>query len=325
MTMFELYRTIMKHMRCPRWVFRLDPAGICLALALVFFSAIGALAQDMTAPNARPVADAGDDQEVASGAVVTLDASGSTDRGGTISSWAWTRTGGTGSAVTLSDASVERPTFTADTLSVGAADVTHEFTLTVTDNDGLIAVADTVTVTVTSPFVPTVANAGPDQTVGVTETVQFDGTDTTVDRRRTIVSWNWTVVGTSIGSAARVALPISAFGARSGESRTITLTVVDSAGNTSTDTMIVTATNAPVADTSPPEFSFVGVPDSHDGTTPFDMEIVFSEPVTGFTASDIKFYVNEQLAGSGGARELADNLLICGKSRMMMSGAGHSP
>ena len=48
--------------------------------------------------NAAPTAEAGSDQSVASGSLVTLDGSGSTDDDGTIATYAWARTGGTGSA-----------------------------------------------------------------------------------------------------------------------------------------------------------------------------------------------------------------------------------
>ena len=110
--MFELYQAAGRYaMQCLRRVFRLVPVIFCLALALVFFSAVGAMAQDTTPSNVRPVADAGEDQEVPSltgdsRTSVTLDGSGSSDRDGTVESWTWTRTGGTGGAVTLSDASV---------------------------------------------------------------------------------------------------------------------------------------------------------------------------------------------------------------------------
>ena len=41
----------------------------------------------------------------------------------------------------------------------------------------------------------------------------------------------------------------------------------------------------PPQDTTPPRASFEGIPQSHDGT-PFEMAVVFTEEVTGFTASD---------------------------------------
>ena len=99
-----------------------------------------------------PVADAGDDKLVGSGATVMLDGSGSTHDSRTTVTYAWTRTGGNGGSVTLSSVSAERPTFTADTLADGDPDVTHTFTLTVTDSEGGTD-TDTMTVTVTASAV----------------------------------------------------------------------------------------------------------------------------------------------------------------------------
>ena len=125
-------------------------------------------------PNLLPVAHAGSDLVVASGATVTLDGSGSSDLDGHIKSWAWDRTGGTGTEVVLTNAETASPEFTAETLIAGVADVTHEFSLTVTDDDGAIS-TDTVMVTVESPNAAPVANAGPDQTVASGAIVTLDG------------------------------------------------------------------------------------------------------------------------------------------------------
>ena len=102
-------------------------------------------------PNARPEAHAGPDQTVTSGDTVTLDGSGSTDSGdGSVTGYTWTRTGGTGdNTLVLTGATTQRPTFTADILAPGSSDVTHIFSLVVTDNNGAVSlVADTVTVTI---------------------------------------------------------------------------------------------------------------------------------------------------------------------------------
>ena len=131
-------------------------------------------------------ANAGVDQEVVSGATVTLDGSASIVDGRiAIAQYSWARTGGTaGATATLSNTKVAKPTFTADTLAEGAANVEHIFTLTVTDNNDDTS-ADTVTITVTAPFPDLVANAGPDQPVegdSVTlsgETVTLDGSGST--------------------------------------------------------------------------------------------------------------------------------------------------
>ena len=322
--MFELYQAAGRYAKqCLRRVFRLVPVIFCLALALVFFNAVGAMAQDTTPSNVRPVADAGEDREVASGSSVTLDGSDSSDRDGTVESWTWTRTGGTGGSVTLSDASVAQPTFMADTLPPGEADVTHEFTLIVTDDEGLVAVADTVTVTVTAPFAAPVAVVGsPNRTVASGAELILDGSGSTADRRRTIVAWEWEYFGGAVTrddegepivDKPRVTIGnINAFSqGRIGELLApFILTVTDSAGVKSEPVEVrVTVTQGPVADKNPPEIlSWPGLPETHDGKTPFDMGVIFSEPVTGFTASDIEFYFNVLFDGLGGARQLATDL-----------------
>ena len=93
--------------------------------------------------NGRPVADAGTDQQVQSGASVTLDGSGSTDGGDGALAYAWVQT--SGRAVALSNPSSVRPSFQAPT--AGAAGASLTFQLTVTDSGGLQS-GDSCTVTV---------------------------------------------------------------------------------------------------------------------------------------------------------------------------------
>ena len=206
-------------------------------------------------PRAPPVADAGPDQTVASRDTVTLDGTGSTvATGRTIKSYAWERAGGTGGSVILSDASVSKPTFTADTLTPGSADVTHDFTLTVTDNVGE-SHTDSVTVTVTAPIAAPVADAGDDQLVGSETLVTLDGTGSTVDRRRTIASYAWsrtsgTGASLSLSSSSAVQPTFTADYLAPGAvdvSHVFDLVVTDDAGDTDTDTVTVTVF-APFAD-----------------------------------------------------------------------------
>ena len=71
-----------------------------------------------------------------------------------------------GNSIVLSPRfSAVRPSFEAEVLAPGAADVTHTFILTVTDQHGAVD-SDMMTVTIVAPFAaPPVANAGPDQVV----------------------------------------------------------------------------------------------------------------------------------------------------------------
>lgn len=95
--------------------------------------------------NAVPVANAGSDQAVATGATVTL-TGGGTDSDGTIASYAWTlTTKPSGSTAALSGAGATR-TFVPDLAGNYIA------SLVVTDDDGATSLADTVTVTATAPI-----------------------------------------------------------------------------------------------------------------------------------------------------------------------------
>ena len=130
-------------------------------LSLVFSLVVNDGTEDSTADtvtitvtsnaNSSPVANAGPDQTVSAGAIVTLDGTSSSDADGHSLSYAWTQTSGT--SVTLSSSSASQPTFTAPT---AASTTTLIFSLVVTDTESADSSADTVTITV-NPLDPTVA------------------------------------------------------------------------------------------------------------------------------------------------------------------------
>ena len=198
-----------------------------------------------------PVADAGPNRRVLSGTTVTLDGTGSTvDPDRSIKTWAWTRESGTGDdTVALSDPGAPRPTFPADTLADGADDVTHVFSLVVTDSADVSSVADTVTITVIFGFADPVAKAGPDQRVLSGKTVNLDGTGSTFDPDRPIMSWSWRRTGGTQGATvtlndANISQPSFTADVLSAGAADVThdieLTVTDSAGATDTDTVTIT-------------------------------------------------------------------------------------
>ncbi len=100
-------------------------------------------AVENTPANQAPTADAGADQIVNSGDMVTLDASNSSDPDGIVASCIWKQTGGMG--VTLSDPAADKPTFEAP--AIGQEGATLTFQVTVMDIDGMQS-TDTCEVTV---------------------------------------------------------------------------------------------------------------------------------------------------------------------------------
>ncbi len=186
---------------------------------------ISAGAPGSPAPNnPAPTADAGPDQTVVSDGIgtesVTLDGSGSSDDSA-ISSYRWVLQGTT-------IATGVGPT-------VDLAEGVHDITLVVTDDQGASA-SDTVRITI-SPYSPPTANAGPDQTVldtkkKGTEKVTLDGSSSR-GGSNAIATYSWRENGNLLATGATPSATLSA------GTHTIDLTVTDTNGVSSTDSMIL--------------------------------------------------------------------------------------
>lgn len=187
--------------------------------------------------NNPPTANAGPDQVVDEGIIVTLDGSNSSDPDDGIASYQWIQTGGT--AVTLSSFTAVCPTFTTPDVEQGGTALT--FQLTVTDNHGLQS-SDTCIVNVTWDNEPPVANAGADQTVTEGLTVILDGSSSS-DPDDGIALYEWTqTAGPSVtlsdptsAQPTFVTVPVGL----EGTTLTFQLTVKDKGGLESDDTVSI--------------------------------------------------------------------------------------
>jgi uncharacterized protein YjdB len=196
--------------------------------------------------NTAPVADAGTDQTVTAGDLVTLDAVGSSDvDAGQTLTYAWVLTVPGGSGAMLSNSTGQQVTFTAD--------VAGTYTAELTVSDGTDTATDTVTITAEPANTAPTADAGSDQTVTVNTAVSLDAAasaDAEDDASATPLGFSWAFTadpsaGADALTGADTATP--SFTPTVAGDYVLTLTVTDSGGLTATDAVTITA--EPVATT----------------------------------------------------------------------------
>ncbi len=228
-------------------------------------SSIDTINVTVAAPaNRMPVADAGPDQAVYSGAAVTLDGTGSSDPdSGDSILYSWSQT--SGDTVTLSNSTISSPTFTAPT---GPAILIFE--LSVTDT-GSLSSTDTVNVTVAAPpnRMP-VADAGPDQAVYSGAAVTLDGTGSS-DPDDDVLSYMWSQTSGDTVTLSNSTISSPTFTAPAGPAVLVfELSVTDTGSLSSIDTVNVTVTappnRMPVADAGPDQAVYSGAAVTLDGT-----------------------------------------------------------
>ena len=153
--------------------------------------------------NIAPVADAGPDQNVVTGVLVTLDGGGSHDANGDPITYSWRVIPPlpVGSAAILQNPNANISYFTPDVAGK------YIFGLTVTDNNAASSIEDNVTVLAQVGNVPPVADAGPNQNVVTGATVTLDGSGSH-DANGDPITYSWTMISKPAGSFATLFSPL---------------------------------------------------------------------------------------------------------------------
>ena len=192
------------------------------------------------AKNQPPLARAGEDVVVTlPGNKVAVDGTNSSDPDGTIQTYTWAYKSGPATF------KIEDPS-AAKTTIADLVEGEYVFTLTVTDNDGLVSVDEVKIAIQPAPNIPPVARAGEDQGITLPEnTTTLDGSAST-DADGTINAYKWILISGPTG--AFLATPDAAVTqiAKLVEgSYVCELTVTDDKGATGKDTVIITVQALP--------------------------------------------------------------------------------
>ena len=224
-----------------------------------------------TPGNTTPVANAGPDQTVQLGAMVTLNGSRSSDVDGNLLTYQWAFvTVPTGSAAKLANSTTMTSTFVAD--------MAGDYVVRLLVNDSKVnSTPDTVTITTTGGNTAPVANAGPDQSVQVGATVMLNGISST-DADQNSLSYDWSFVSMPGGSAATLSNPTAAAPSILADkvgAYVVQLVVNDGTVNSAPDTVTIAAAvgnTAPVANAGPDQTVVVGASVILNGNASHDVD-----------------------------------------------------
>lgn len=229
-----------------------------------------------------PVANAGVDQKVSTGVVITLDGSGSSDASGTTIIPAWTiKSTPTGSTAALSNPASINPAFKAD--------VSGAYVIGLVVNNGIENSAeDTVTVTAVSP----VANAGLDRKVSTGSTVTLDGSGSK-DANGYPITYKWTIKSRPTGGLATLNDSTAikpTFIANVDGIYEVGLVVNNGIVDSAEDTITVTSTTAPVANAGPDQSVSTAQPVTLNGNGSSDSKgapLIYTWTIKSFPSGSI--------------------------------------
>ena len=221
--------------------------------------------------NTAPVANPGATQNVQTGALVTLDGTGSTDAEKNTLTYTWVMVSKPAtSTAALTGPTTSKPTFTADKSGT--------YTVSLVVNDGKLnsaLVTLNVFASVSSANTAPVANAGTAQTVVVGTKVYLDGTLST-DAENDPIAFKWTLAAKPAGSTAALnstSSPTPNFTADVAGTYLATLVVNDGRTDSGSATVTIVASTgnlAPIANAGPAQTVTPGSRVNLDGTASSD-------------------------------------------------------
>jgi RHS repeat-associated protein len=268
----------------------------------------------VTTLNARPVANAGNDQGGRVNDLITLDGSSSNDVDGDALTYTWSLlTKPVGSSATLNDPTIVKPNFTLDKPGVYIAQlIVHD-----PESD-----SEPDTVIVTTENSKPVANPGPDQTVALNALVRLDGTGSS-DPDNDQLAYQWSFVNKPANSTATLNnanTTTPSFIVNKAGNYVLELVVNDGKLNSLPTTVTVSTLNSrPVADAGPDQIAsqsliLLDATGSNDAdedlltyqwallSKPVDSRAVLDDPLSSqprFTADLPGYYVSQLIVNDG--------------------------
>jgi len=252
-----------------------------------------------TPSNVTPSAVAGQDFSVVETLEVSLNGNNSSDSDGSITSYSWAQTSGN-PEVTLNGANSATVSFTAPDIDI---DTALTFQLTVTDNDGATD-SDSVVVTITPNMAPQAVVPDNFELFELTKGT-LDGSSSTDDLAISSYLWEQTAgelvaLNNSTGAIADFTAPEMI--ADESQLVTFSLTVTDSLGLTSTESVDVTIINTPTSATLSGKLTYDHVP--HTGSNSLDYSNIIQSDIRGATvelldANDLTILESSQSDATG--------------------------
>jgi len=191
---------------------------------------------DTSVDNTAPAANAGPDQTVELGSIVSLDGSGSSDADGDTLTLEWTllNTPADSNAELLNPEQAD-PEFYADEPGI--------YTIELEVDDGEMSDVDEVEIHAEADNGAPTANAGPNQSVSVGALVQLNGSAST-DPEDDELNFDWEIASKPAGSTASLdnpASPLPRFTADRSGTYTVSLVVDDGTHTSTVDSVQITA------------------------------------------------------------------------------------